>query len=193
VVCGTGEGAGKTTAAVALVRRAVEAGRRVGAAKVGGGGSCGDRWLLSDAGASPVLDHLDAGYPTLDEAGPDLLAGAFRTLTRHLATAGVDDVVIELGGGVLDRAVQALLGSASFVGDVDQVVLTAHDAPGALAGVNLLRRGSLAPVAVSGAVVRSRVASEEAALATGLPVLPLAALTDPTVALAAPFAAVVRP
>jgi hypothetical protein len=187
-VCGTGPGAGKTETAVRLVRRAVACGWRVAAAKVGGSGSSEDVLRLVDAGAEPVLDAVDLGYVTFEDGDASDLVATFRTLTRRLAATGVDEVVVEIGGGLLEEDIGLLLASPTFVGDVDQVVLAAYDAPGASAGVQLLRRTSLAPVALSGALCRSPFSTRDSESVTGLRVLLPDELADPACRLPSPFA-----
>jgi hypothetical protein len=187
-VCGTGPGAGKTETAVRLVRRAVARGWRVAAAKVGGSGSSGDLLRLADAGAAPVFDAVDAGYVISEDGDAGDLVRTFRTLTRRLAATGVDEIVVEIGGGLLEGETALLLASPTFVGDVDQVVLAAYDAPGASAGVQLLRRTSLAPVALSGALCRSHHSARDAESVTGLRVLGPDELADPECRLPSLFA-----
>jgi hypothetical protein len=189
-VCGTGPGAGKTETAVRLVRRAVAAGRRVAAAKIGGVGSSGDVLRLADAGASPVLDAVDAGYVNFADGDGGDLVTTFRVLTRTLAASGVDEIVVEIGGGLLEEEIALLVASPTFVGDVDQVVLAAYDALGACAGVHRLRRASLAPVALSGAMCRSALAVRDCEQATGLRVLDPSQLADPACRLPSPYAIV---
>jgi hypothetical protein len=186
-VCGTGPGAGKTETAVRLIRRAVARGRRVAAAKVGGIGSSSDLLRLADAGAAPVLDAVDAGYVTFEDGDANDLVTTFRMLTRRLGATGADDVVVEIGGGLLEAEITTLLESPTFVGDVDQVVLAAHDALGACAGVQRLRRTSLAPVALSGAVCRSALDTRDSEHATGLRVLGPDELADPECRLPSPY------
>jgi hypothetical protein len=190
-VCGTGAAAGRTASAAALVRRAVAGGRSVGAAKVGGTAAGADLWRLSDAGAELVLDDVDAGIVPSGRGSIDALEAVFRTVVHHLAAAGVDDIVLELGGGLLSPDVAALLCSASFVGNVDQVVLAANDPLAAWAGVQRLRRTSLAPVALSGIVGATGLDHDDAERVTGLQVLGLDELADPHLRLPSPYSGVV--
>ena len=71
VVAGTAMNAGKTTAAARLIRGLVRAGKRVGAAKVTGTGAGGDYWQMKDAGASEVVDFIDAGRHLVAEQYAD--------------------------------------------------------------------------------------------------------------------------
>jgi len=84
-VVGASMNAGKTTTVANLIRGLVASGRTVGAAKVTGTAASGDTWLMLDAGASPVFDFTDAGFPTTYRATPAEVEGIFATLTGHLA------------------------------------------------------------------------------------------------------------
>ena len=55
---------GKTTTAAHLIKGLVQAGLKVGAAKLTGTGAVGDIWLMQDAGANLVLDFTDTGFPS---------------------------------------------------------------------------------------------------------------------------------
>jgi hypothetical protein len=91
---------GKTTTAAHLVRGLCLAGINVGAAKTTGTGAGGDVWLLSDAGAFPVYDFTNAGYPGTYLIGPDAVRDVFTGLTDRLAADGCQVVVLEVADGV---------------------------------------------------------------------------------------------
>lgn len=175
-VVGTAMNAGKTTTAADLVRAGVERGARVGAAKVTGTGAGGDAWLLGDAGASPVLDIVDAGLASTYGASSETVQRAFAALTGELAASGVDVAVLEVADGLLQQETAELVTSRAFRRTVDAVVFAAGDALGASGGVDWLRRRSVPVVAVAGRLTASPLAVEEADRATGLPVLTREAL-----------------
>jgi len=178
-VVGTAMNAGKTTAAASLVRGLAAAGQRVGAAKVTGTGAGGDLWLMSDAGAHPVLDFTHAGVPSTYRTGGARIAAVLETLTDHLASADLDAIVLEVADGLCQEETAALVASATFAQRVDAVVFAATDAMGAAGGVNALGALGLPVAAVSGVLTASPLAMRETRQLTGMPVLDLEALEDP--------------
>ena len=170
-VLGSSMNAGKTTTCAALVRGLAEAGLRVGAAKITGTGSGGDRWSVIDAGACPVFDFTDAGHPSTFGLCGGALADIMHTLTAHLAEGGAEACVLEIADGLLQQETAALATSATFRRTVDGVVFAANGSMSAVAGVDWLRRHGLPVLALSGVVTASPLGIREAAEATGLPVL----------------------
>jgi AAA domain-containing protein len=171
VVMGTSMDAGKTTAAAFLVRGLIHAGIRVGYAKVTGTGASGDPWLVTDAGADPVLDFLDAGYVSTYLVPLSKIEEILLTLLTHLTKSGVDAVVLEVADGVLQPETAALLDSPVFKSSVDGVLFAARDSMGAVAGVRSLRDHELHVVGLSGVLTAAPLERAEAAAATRLPVL----------------------
>ncbi|MCB1996751.1 MAG: DUF1611 domain-containing protein [Burkholderiaceae bacterium] len=181
-VLGTSMNAGKTETVSHLVRGLAASGLRVGAAKVTGTGSGGDVWSMTDAGARQVLDFTDAGMASTYLADTAQLAAAQQRLIDTLAAQGNDAVVFEVADGLLQRETGLLASSPAFADMVDAVVFAAGDAMGAAMGVGWLRQRGLPVRAASGLMTASPLAAREAAAATGLPVLDLAALSDVGVA-----------
>jgi len=70
----------------------------------------------------------------------------------------------------------------------DAVVFAAADAMGAAFGCDWLAQHGIAPVAISGLLSASPLASREVELATGMSVTSLAALRDPVAAARIAFA-----
>ncbi len=170
---GTSMNAGKTTSAAYLIRGLVRAGLRVGAAKVTGTGSGNDPGLLRDAGAVRVLDFTDAGFASTCDVDAATLATAAQTLVAHLAAEGVDAIVLEVADGLYQRETAALLRLPQFRALLDGAIFSSGDAMGACAGADWLSREGLRPLALAGAMTRSPLAAQEAAQASGLPVLDL--------------------
>jgi len=181
-VVGVSMNSGKTTTAAHLVRGLRLAGIDVGAAKTTGTGAGGDVWLLSDAGAFPVYDFTHAGYPSTYLIGRDAVREIFTRLTDRLAAEGCQVTVVEVADGVLQEETAGLLADPVFAERVDAVLFASHDALGASAGVEWLRERGLAPIAVTGVLSSSPLATREAETATGLPVWGLAQLSDPQAA-----------
>jgi hypothetical protein len=169
-VVGSSMNAGKTTTAANLVRGLRGRRLRVGAAKITGTGAGGDAWLLTDAGASPVLDFTDSGYASTAGLALQALEHILTHLTGHIASSGVDCCVLEVADGLLQRETAALLESPRFAKTVDAVLFAAPDAMSAVAGVDWLRRRNLPVVAVSGLVTASPLARAEAAREVGIAV-----------------------
>jgi hypothetical protein len=169
-VLGTSMNAGKTTAAASLIVGLRRLGRRVGAAKVTGTGAGGDPWLMTDAGASPVLDFTDAGFATTAGLPLEALDRILTHLTGHIASTGVDCLVLEVADGLLQQETSALVQSHEFAKTVDAVVFAAPDAMSAIAGVDWLRRRNLTVAAVSGVLTASPLALREAAASVPVPV-----------------------
>lgn len=178
-VLGTSMNAGKTTTAASLIVGLRRMGCRVGAAKVTGTGSGGDRWLMADAGASPVLDFTDAGYATTAATPVAALEDILTLLAGHVASTGVECLVLEVADGLLQSETSALVQSRRFAKTVDAIVFAAPDAMSAVAGSAWLRQRQLPIAAVSGVLTASPLATREAAEAIDLPVLTQFELNDP--------------
>lgn len=182
-VVGTSMDSGKTQTATYLVRGMVAAGLRVGYAKVTGTGAGGDIWWLKDAGADPVLDFTDVGLPSTYRASREQLESMLLALVAHIARAGVDATVLEIADGVLQRETATLLRSPVFAQVAGGVVLAAHDAMGASAGVNWLRSASIPVLALSGVLTAAPLQILEAGEATGLPIHDREGLATPNTAI----------
>ncbi len=175
---GTAMNAGKTTSAAYLIRGLVNAGLKVGAAKLTGTGAGGDVWLMRDAGASVVYDFTNAGYASTHQLSLQELEDITTLLTGHLQAAGVDIIVLEVADGLYQEETAALLESGTFRNTVDGVMFCAGDAMGAAMGIEWLRRRQLPVFAVSGALTASPLACREAERAGDLPILDLARLSN---------------
>ncbi len=170
-VLGTAMNAGKTTTVASLVRGFRRCGLRVGAAKVTGTGAGGDRWACLDAGADPVLDFTDFGFPSTHRLPVDtheaLLAGLLEAHRR----AGSEMVILEIADGLLFEETARLVSSPLFRRAIDGIVLAAADAMGALGGVQWLSARGLVPLAISGRVTTSPLACRELETVLELPVV----------------------
>jgi len=101
LIIGTSMDAGKTVAAVAIIRVLKELGLRVAGAKLTGVGRLRDILAMSDAGADHVLDFVDAGLPSTVVAADDY-ERALRIICAKLAAAEPDVVVAEAGASPLE-------------------------------------------------------------------------------------------
>lgn len=181
-VLGTSMNSGKSTVAGCLVRGLVEAGLNVAAGKATGTGAGNDPRLFSDAGAAPVLDFTDFGYPTTFRLDFEDVRALLCSLVRDLSTPATDAIVVEIADGVYQGETRRLLADSVFRGVVDHVVFSAADALGAAAGINVLREAGLDVAAVSGLLTASPLAAREAAGVLDIPVLDTYELCRPDVA-----------
>ncbi len=176
---GTSMNAGKTTTAAYLIKGLVNAGLKVGAAKLTGTGSGCDTWLMIDAGADLVLDFTDAGYASTHRVPLRELETIVTTLTAQLQRAGVDVIVMEVADGLFQKETAALLCSPVFRETVNGIIFAAGDAMGAATGVNWLYDHDLPVIAVSGKLTAAPLVIRETEGATGLPVMSIEELSDP--------------
>lgn len=170
-VVGTSMNAGKTTTAAACIHGLSRSGLRVGAAKVTGTGAGGDRWQLHDAGARAVLDFTDVGHATTHKIAPQELVHVFSQLVAHLASRGMEAIVVEVADGLLQEETAALLRSPVFARRVGGLLFAAADALGAVAGVEWLQREGLPLLGVCGLVTRSPLACRETEQRIDVPIL----------------------
>ncbi len=177
---GTSMNAGKTTAAAHLVKGLVRAGLRVGAAKLTGTGSGNDPNLLHDAGAAVVLDFTDAGHASTFGLDLPALHGVLDAVQAHMSAERVDVLVAEVADGLLQRETEMLLRSPHLARRIDGCLFSSGEAMGAIAGVQWLAEQRLPVLGLAGLMTRSPLALAEANQATGLPVLRLDELSDPT-------------
>lgn len=170
-IVGTGMDSGKTQTCAYLVRGLIAAGLRVGYAKITGTGAGGDTWLLTDAGAFPVLDFIDAGMVTTYMTSSEQLESALMVLMAQIAQEGVDAMVLEIADGVLQQETAALLRSPVFASLVAGIVMASQDSMGAGAGVNWLKNNAEPPVlAISGIISAAPLQAREATVELQLPV-----------------------
>jgi len=190
-VMGTAMNAGKTTTASYLIKGLVRSGLKVGAAKITGTGSGGDRWFMKDAGADPVLDFIDAGFASTYKVTKTQIKEIFDALMSHLIQAGVNAIILEFSDGLYQDEISDMLCTSAFHNDprslvlnqhVDGVMFAAHDAMGAIAGVDQLRRSGLSVLALSGTMTQSSLSVREAEEACGLPVINSDTLSNPEIA-----------
>ena len=179
---GTEMSAGKTTAAAFLAHGLVRSGLRVGYAKITGTGAGGDLGLVSDAGASPVVDFTDAGHVTTCMVSREEIKGIVTTLVSHLQRAGVDVILLELADGLFQAETAAILESSFLHRVVDGMIFCGSDAMGAACGFDWLRRKEYAVLALAGILTRSPLQAREAMQVTGIPVLSRIELADPITA-----------
>lgn len=181
-VVGTTMNAGKTTTAASLIKGLRKAGIRTGAAKISGTGSEGDIWFMKDSGAEPVLDFVDAGFPSTYNIDFSDVERIVTTLVSNLYAAGVEAIVLEVADGLYQRETAKLMSSNVFRKNVDGIIFAASDAMGAKAGIEWLHQFDVPILAISGVLTRSPLAIREAREAVDMEVLTKEALSSAAVA-----------
>jgi len=171
VVVGASMDSGKTTVAGLLTRALTQAGLRVAAAKMTGTAAGKDCRFYLSCGARPVLDFLDAGFPSTYLLDPKQIAHVRDVLLSRLRAARPDYIVIEIADGIFQRETRMLLTDETFRAQIDHVIFTAGDSLAAESGVRHLRRYGLPLRAVSGLLTQSELGIREAEEATGVPCL----------------------
>jgi hypothetical protein len=167
-VLGASMNAGKTTTAAALIRGLARNSLAVGAAKITGTGSGGDRWAMWDAGAEIVLDFTDAGHASTFGLPAERIEQLLEILVHHVALCAVDAIVIELADGLFQQDTSKLVESAAFARAADGVIFVAASAMAAKAGVDWLSARSRRVLAIGGVLTSSPLAVREAEAATGI-------------------------
>jgi hypothetical protein len=178
VVVGSAMDSGKTTACASLINGLVGAGHRVGAAKLTGTASARDVGSFYDAGASPVVDFLDQGWPSTVGCSPQELLACVSGLASVLAASGVDVGVLEIADGLLQADTDFLVHVLPDVLGPMAIVLTARESLAALAGVERLAGIGHEVLAISGVLTGSPLTQREVTLLTATPCIHTAILGD---------------
>lgn len=182
-VFGSSMNSGKSTVLGSIVNGFARAGMTVAAGKSTGTGAGNDPNQFRDAGATTVLDFTDFGHPTTFRLGHERIREIFVDMVDELAATDPDVVVIEVADGVYQEETRRLLEDPAFHARVDRVVFASQDALGAVAGLQVLDGAGVTTAAVSGVVTSSPLATAEAGLVLGVPVIDTFTLRDPSVAL----------
>ncbi|MEM8691063.1 MAG: DUF1611 domain-containing protein [Pseudomonadota bacterium] len=177
-VFGASMNSGKTTAAASLAHGLRAAGYATAGIKATGTGAFGDFNAFEDAGV-PVMDFTDAGMATTYRMPLSRIEAGFDTLVSTAANAGAEVVVVEIADGVFQQETRAILQGSRIRDRLDAILFAAPDALGVVGGVHVLEQNDLSPFAISGMVSCSPLATAEAEMATGLPVLSREDLWDP--------------
>lgn len=172
-VLGTSMNSGKTTTAATLVRHLTADGKKVGVGKITGTGAGGDRWKYMDAGAQTVLDFSDCGYASTSQLSATAIESIAKQLVAALTQAGSEVIVLEVADGIFFEETSRLAQSSLFCEMNDEVILTASDSAGAMAGEQWLTSVGLSPVVIAGTLTSSPLAVREARRMLNTPVLSL--------------------
>jgi len=171
LVVGTSMNSGKSFAAAACCWALSTMGHTVRASKVTGTASLKDILLMEDSGARPVTDFSYMGYPSTYLLAEDRLLDIFNTLDLKYANNPRNYWVVEMADGVLQRETAMLLQSECVRSRIHKLIFAAHDAFGAMGGVDTLKkRFGLEPDAISGVVSGSPLGIQELQEFTDIPV-----------------------
>ena len=178
-VFGSSMNAGKTITAASLVKGFADTGYKVGALKITGTAAGGDPWCMRDHGAHEVMDFTDAGFAsTFLEPVPSIVSASLNLL-RHLGHAGCDVAVIEVADGLYQKETAELAKHPALRSTLNGVLFAASDALGAVTGTRTLTELGHTVLGISGAIMRSPLASREAASQLSQPLVHLKDLHSP--------------
>ncbi len=136
-IAGTCMNSGKTTAACQLIRQLAKRGYLVGGCKLTGVSLRRDTLQMKDYGARWAATFTDAGI--VSTSGRNSL-GVARTLFTHLANAGAEVIVAELGDGILgEYGVAEILEDSELASMATAVVMCSNDPVGTWGAMELMR------------------------------------------------------
>lgn len=127
LVIGSAMDSGKTMLASRAIELLVEAGFRVGGAKLTGTSRMKDIYRMQRAGATVVCDFLDAGYPSTYGATADELERIFTALAAYLKEQGASMMVLEVADGVFQPETEAVLSSPVIMDRIRMIIGAASD------------------------------------------------------------------
>ncbi|MDY7010251.1 MAG: hypothetical protein SVV80_05795 [Planctomycetota bacterium] len=162
LVVGTAMNSGKSLTAASICWALTAMGHKVRGCKATGTASLRDILHMEDAGASPVADFTYFGYPSTYLLEHEKLLEIFDKLDLKYANNPSNYWVVEFADGILQRETAMLLATPQVKSRIHRLVFTAHDALGAIAGIDILRsKFGLAPHAISGLCSASPLAIDE--------------------------------
>mgnify|MGYP006287432007 CR=1 FL=1 len=164
LVLGTGMNAGKTTAAIGVIRGLIQEGLSVAGLKVTGSVSPKDRSEMSSTGAVFVRDFSDYGFPSTYRLPEPRLMRLVQTMLADADLARPDVIVAEVADGVLQRETELLV--RCLRGQALGAVLAAPCALSAMAGAELVEQ-TMPVLAVTGLISNAPLFGEELAAWTG--------------------------
>jgi len=178
-VVGSSMNAGKTTSAASLAHGLSKAGYRVAGIKLTGTGSFGDFNAFRDAGLSIVADFTDAGMASTYHQPIERIQDGFASLLKYAASEGAKVAVVEIADGIFQQETSQLLRDSTLREHLSGLLFTAPDALSAVGGIKFLQKIDLTPLAISGPVSASPLASAETAAQCEVNVVTKEQLRDP--------------
>lgn len=162
-VVGASMNAGKTTATAALGHGLTKAGYKVAGIKATGTGAFGDFNTMLDAGLHCVSDFTDAGMASTYMQSIDTIERGFISLLADAKNKGAEIAMVELADGIYQKETSEMLRMSDiFRETVDGLMFASGDAVSVVGGVTYLTSIGYQPLAVSGKVSLSPLASQEA-------------------------------
>lgn len=173
ILCvGTSMNSGKSTTAAACCWSLSTMGHTVRGSKVTGTASLKDILLMEDNGASPVADFTYLGHPSTYMLDLPELLHIFNSLDLKYANSPRNFWVVEIADGILERETEMLLEAEDVRSRIHRLIFSAHDAFGAIGGLDILRnRFGLTPDAISGVCSSSPLGIRELQTYTDLPIV----------------------
>lgn len=167
---GTSMSSGKTTASQVIIRALKYLDVPVVAAKLTGAARYRDILSFRDAGASPVIDFVDAGLPSTvcDEA---TFRGPFEHMLSMIAASDARVLVAEAGASPLEPYNGALV--VEYLRDLARFTVLCASDPYAVLGVQTAYGDGLKADLVAGPAANTTAAVELVGKLTGMPALNL--------------------
>lgn len=171
LVVGSSMNAGKSAAAAACCWALSSMGHEVRASKVTGTASLKDILNMQDSGASVINDFTYFGYPSTYLLEEKEVLRIFNDIDLKYANNPSNYWVVEIADGILQRETRFLLSNPNITSRIHKLIFAAHDALGAISGVEILNSHfNLKPDAISGIISSSPLGIREMSRFVDFPV-----------------------
>lgn len=148
---GTSMNSGKSVTAASMCWALASAGHRVIASKITGTASLKDILLMNDAGADVYNDFTSFGYPSTYMLSIEELLYIFNSIDLKYCNNKNTYWVVEIADGIGQRETAMLLHHPDIRNRIHRLIFSAHDAFGAIGGMQVLENTfGLLPDAISG-------------------------------------------
>ncbi len=164
---------GKTTTAAMACRGLRKAGLDVAFMKLTGTVYTKDKMFCQDAGAFPVLDFSDFGFPSTYLASFEQLDTLLYSMLLEIERSNPDYLVVEIADGLLQRETDYLLRHPELLSCLAGIVYSCGDSLSGLGGLDYLEKLGLQPMFVSGLITISPLMVQELTEKISLPVVNL--------------------
>jgi len=162
LVVGTSMNSGKSASAIAACWALSTMGYDVRASKITGTASLKDILKMQDGGAKHISDFTYSGFPSTYMLEENDLLNIFNNSDLKYANNPNNYWVVEIADGILQRETAILLKSLDVRNRIHKLIFAAHDAFGAIGGVEILKnKFNLIPDAISGICSGSPLALRE--------------------------------
>jgi hypothetical protein len=162
---------GKTTTAAMACRGLRRSGLDVAFMKLTGTVYTKDKMLCQDAGAWPVLDFSDFGFPSTYLAPFEQLDTLLYSMLAEIERSNPDYLVVEIADGLLQRETDYLLRHPEFLSCLAGIVYSCGDSLSGIGGLDYLEKMGLHPMFVSGLITISPLMVQELTEKVSLPVV----------------------